>query len=53
MEEVMSHLQSLPDAEIKMSVEVHVKVANGIDNDTVRIVLENSTTLKVDNIQIY
>ncbi len=53
MVEVMSHLQALPDSEIEMSVEVQVKAPNGIDDDTARIVLENSTSLKIDNPQIY
>ena len=53
MDEVMSHLQALPDSEIEMSVEVQVKAPNGIDDDTALIVLENSTSLKVDNPQIY
>ncbi len=53
MDEVMSYLQALPDSEIKMSVEVQVNVPNGINNEIARIVVENSKTLKVDNIQIY
>jgi hypothetical protein len=42
-----------PGAEVNMSVEVHVKAPNGIDDQTARIVLENSRSLKVDNPQIY
>lgn len=53
LEEVMSHLQALPGAEVKLSVEVHVKAPNGIDDQTSRIVLENATALKIDNPQIY
>ena len=53
MDEVMSHIQSLPNAEIKMSVEIEVKVPQGIDNETARIILENSTVLNIDNPQIY
>ena len=53
MDEVMSHLQALTDSEINMSVEVEVKAPNGIDNETIRIVIENSAALKVDNPQVY
>ena len=49
----MSHLQALTDSEINMSVEVEVKAPNGIDNETIRIVIENSAALKVDNPQVY
>ena len=53
MEEVMSYLQALPNPEIEMSLEVRVKIPDGIDDQTARIVLENSSSLKVDNPQIY
>jgi len=53
LDEVMSHLQALPNAEVNLSVEVHVKAPNGIDDQTARIVLENSRSLKVENPQIY
>ena len=53
LDEVMSHLQALPGADIDLSVEVHVKAPEGIDEATARIVLENSLSLKVDNPQIY
>ncbi len=53
LDEVMSHIQALPSAEVNLSVEVHVKVPAGIDDATARIVLENSRSLKVDNPQIY
>ena len=53
LDEVMSHLQALPGAEVNLSVEVHVKAPNGIDDQTARMVLENSRSLKVDNPQIY
>jgi len=49
----MSHLQALPGAEVNLSVEVQVKVPDGIDDATARVVLENSRSLKVDNPQIY
>jgi hypothetical protein len=53
LDEVMSHLQALPDAEVNLSVEVQVKVPEGIDDATARVVLENSRSLKVDNPQVY
>lgn len=53
LDEVLSHLQALPGAEVNLSVEVHVKAPNGIDDATARVVLENSRSLKVDNPQMY
>ena len=53
MDEVMSHLQALPGSEIEMSIEVLVKVDEGIDEETARIVIENSNALDVDNPEIY
>jgi hypothetical protein len=53
LEEVMSHLQALPGAEVNLSVEVHVKAPNGIDDQTARIVLQNAADLKLDNPQVY
>jgi len=53
MEEVMSHLQALPGAQIEMTLEVQVNAAGGIDEQTARIVLENSAHLKVDKPGLY
>jgi predicted AAA+ superfamily ATPase len=53
MEEVMSHLQALPGAQIEMTLEVQVNAAGGIDEQTARIVLENSAQLKVDKPGLY
>jgi len=53
LDEVMSHLQALPGAEVNLSVEVQVKVIDGIDDATARVVLENSRSLKAENPQIY
>lgn len=53
LDEVMSHLQALPCAEVNLSVEVQVKVMDGIDDATARVVLENSRSLKAENPQIY
>jgi hypothetical protein len=51
--EVMSHLQALPGVEIEMSLEVKVRAPSGIDEATARIVLENSSALKVDKPGLY
>ncbi len=53
MEEVMSHLQALPDTQIEMTLEVQVNAAGGIDEQTARIVLENSAQLKVEKPGLY
>jgi hypothetical protein len=53
LDEVMSHLQALPGAEVDLSLEIQVTAPQGIDDATARIVLENSRSLKVDNPQIY
>ena len=53
LDEVMSHLQALPGAHVEMSVKVHVKVPDGIDDVTARVVLENSRSLKAEGIQLY
>jgi hypothetical protein len=51
--EVMSHLQALPGVEIEMSLEVKVRAPGGIDEATARIVLENSSALKVEKPGLY
>ena len=53
MEEVMSHLQALDGADVEMTLEVQVKAPAGIDEQTARIVLENSAALKVENPGMY
>ncbi len=53
VEEVMSHLQALPGAQIEMTLEVQVNAPGGIDELTARIVLENSAALKVDKPGLY
>ena len=53
MNEVMSYLQALPDSEIEMTLDIHVKNENGIDKQTARIILENSIALDVDNLEIF
>lgn len=53
VEEVMSHLQALPGAQIEMTLEVQVNAPGGIDEQTARIVLENSAALKIDQPGLY
>jgi len=53
LDEATSLLQALPGAEVNLSVEVQVKVIDGIDDATARVVLENSRSLKAENPQIY
>ena len=53
VEEVMSHLQALPDAQIQMTLEVQVNAPGGIDEQTALIVLENSAALKIDKTGLY
>jgi hypothetical protein len=53
LDEVMSHLQALPGADVNLSLEIQVTAPQGIDDPTARVVLENSRSLKVDNPQLY
>jgi len=53
VEEVMSHLQALAGAQIEMTLEVQVNAPGGIDEQTARIVLENSAALKIDKPGLY
>jgi len=45
--------KALPDVDVHMSVEVPVKVPDGIEEVTLRSVLENSRSLKANDSQIY
>ncbi|MCZ7550961.1 MAG: Swt1 family HEPN domain-containing protein [Anaerolineales bacterium] len=45
-EEVISHLTSLPGAKATITLEIDIEAPNGIPEDRVRIVNENSNTLK-------
>ena len=53
LEEVISHLQLLPDVEVNLSVEVLVKGPDRIDDAIARIVPDNARSHKVDNPPIY
>ena len=45
--------KALEGADVEMTLEVQVKAPGGIDEQTARIVLENSAALKVENPGLY
>lgn len=45
-EEVLQHLTTLPGAEADISLEVTIRIPNGISDDVTRTVRENAATLK-------
>lgn len=45
-EEVISHLDSLPGASVKVTLEIAAEVPGGVPENVVRIVTENGRTLK-------
>jgi len=47
-EEVIQHLSVLEGAEVEVTLEIQVKVPDGIGENVVRIVNENCKTLKFD-----
>ena len=48
-DEVIAHLAALPGAKVDVTLEVHVKVGEGVEEDVVRTVSENATALKFDH----
>jgi hypothetical protein len=48
-DEVISHLTALVGSEVKISLEIEAQVPNGVPENTVRIVTENSRTLRFDS----
>ncbi len=44
-DEVLSHLIGLPGAEVNVSLEVQIRVPDGVSDDVVRTVSENATVL--------
>lgn len=44
--EVLEHLSTLPDAEVEVTLEMRVRVPEGVGDGTVRTVSENAKTLK-------
>ena len=45
-EEVIQHLSTLSDAEVRVTLEIHAKVEGDIPESAVRTVSENARTLK-------
>jgi len=48
-EEILAHLAKLPDADVEVTLEIQVRVPNGIPEDTRRIVTENCRTLGLED----
>ncbi|MCZ6873927.1 MAG: hypothetical protein O7G88_10415 [bacterium] len=48
-EEVLAHLAALPGAEVSVTLEIHVRVPEGVGDDVVRIVSENANALRFDH----
>ena len=48
-DEVVAHLAALPGAKVEVTLEVQVRVPEGVGDDVVRIVSENATALKFDH----
>ena len=46
---MLAHLAALPGAEVAVTLEVHVRVGEGVSDDVVRVVSENATALKFDH----
>jgi len=47
-DEVIAHLSGLVGAEVKVTLEIEARIPNGVPENTVRTVTENSRTLKFD-----
>ena len=48
-DEVLAHLAALPGAEVSVTLEVHVRVPEGVESDVIRIVSENANALRFDH----
>ncbi len=48
-DEVIAHLAALPGAKVDVTLEVQVRVNEGVEEDVVRTVSENATELKFDH----
>ncbi len=48
-DEVLSHLAALPGARVSVTMEIEIKVADGVESDIVRIVSENANALKFEH----
>jgi hypothetical protein len=45
-EEILQHLSTLPQAKVRVAIEIEADVPGGVADDTQRIVTENCQTLK-------
>jgi uncharacterized protein len=48
LEEIVDHLEKVPGANIKLTLEVHADLPSGVDDGTIRTVSENCNVLKID-----
>jgi hypothetical protein len=48
-DEVLSHLSALPDAKVKVTMEIEVEMPDGASEDVQRTVSENAGVLKFDS----
>ena len=48
-DEVLTHLAALPGAKVDVTLEIHVSIPKGADDDVARIVSENASALKFDH----
>ena len=48
-DEVLSHLIALPGAQVSVTMEIEIKVPDGVDDGIVRIIRENANALKFDH----
>ncbi len=46
---MLAHLAALPGSKVDVTLEIHVEVPDGVEDDVVRIVSENATALKFDH----
>ncbi len=47
-QEIIAHLEGLPTANVEVVLEIHAEVTDGVPDDVVRTVTENSAVLKFD-----
>jgi len=47
-DEVLGHLTTLPGAEVEITLDVQIRIPDGINEEVVRTVSENANTLKFD-----
>jgi len=46
---VVSHLAALPSAKVAVTLEIQVRIRDGVQQDVVRTVSENATALKFEH----